>query len=136
MNAEDLPDRYLARIAADWISYFSSSEGSRDDDPALYNPFGVVCELVRCSPLNAWYLINFILNEDKEERTLDLLAAGPLEDFISLHGSQWIDEIEETAEGNLRFCSLLAGTRQFRTPDDVWRRVVIARGNAKPFECD
>ena len=136
MRGEELVDSYLARIAADWIAYFSAPEHSRDAHPDLYNPFGVVCQLVRYSPLLAWDLIQFILSEDKEERTLDLLAAGPLEDFISMHGGEWIEEIEEIAQANPRFCSLLAGARQLNAPDDVWTRVVHARGGATPFECD
>jgi len=136
MLAENLVDPYLARIGADWIAYFSAPEGSRDADPLLFNPFGVVCELVRQSPLHAWDLIQFILAQDKQAQTLDLLSAGPLEDFISFHGLDWIERIEEAAKENPRFRSLLAGAWQLHTPDEIWGRVLAARGDAKPFDCE
>ena len=91
MRREDLSNEYLERIARDWIGYFSVPKRNRDDDPNLCNPFGIVCQLVYYSPVHAWDLILFILDEDKEGATLDLLAAGPLEDFIFEHGSQWIE---------------------------------------------
>ena len=134
MSAEELVEPYLARIAADWIAYFSAPEDTRDGQPALFNPFGVVCELVQHSPLFAWDLIHFILAQDKDGRSLDVLAAGPLEDFISAHGSEWIEDIEESARGNPRFRSLLAGTCQLGAPDDVWARIVATRGDAIPFQ--
>ena len=136
MRTEDLVDPYLARIGADWIAYFSAPEQIRDMDPTLFNPFGVVCELVRHSPLSAWHLIQFILAEDKQARTLDLLSAGPLEDFISFHGGNWIEWIEDAAKESPRFCSLLAGAWQLQAPNEVWSRVVAARGDAKPFVCE
>jgi len=133
MRQEDLVNPYLSRIGADWIAYFSTSEESRAADPALPDPFGVVCELVHHSPLYAWDLIQFILAEDAEGRTLSLLSAGPLEDFISLHGETYIEMIEEAARESHRFRSLLAGVWQLGTPDEVWKRVVAARGEAEPF---
>lgn len=136
MNPEHLVDPYLERIGNDWIAYFSAPEESRDEDPMLFNPFGVVCDLVRYSPLSAWYLIQFILAKDETARTLDLLSAGPLEDFIEYHGSDWIEWIEDTAIEDARFRSLLAGVWQTQTPDDIWSRVVAARGDAEPYVCE
>ena len=136
MRKEDLSNEYLARIATDWIAYFSAPEESRDSDLSLTNPFGIVCELVRYSSVYAWDLILFILEEDRNDRTLDLLSAGPLEDFIGEHGRNYIELIEEAAQDSARFRSLLAGVWQLRTADDIWTRVVAARGDATPFVCD
>jgi hypothetical protein len=136
MQAKDLLDPYLARIGADWIAYFSAPEGIRDADPMLFNPWGIVSQIVRHSSLEAWDLIQFILAQDEKAQTLDLLSAGPLEDFISLHGANWIESIEDAAKENARFRSLLAGVWQLSTPDDIWSRVVAARGDAKWFECE
>lgn len=136
MQPENLISPYLERIGADWIAYFSAPEVSRDADPALFNPWGIVCELVEHSPLFAWDLIQFILIRDEEAQTLDLLSAGPLEDFISIHGENWIEWIEDTAKESPRFRSLLAGAWQLRTSDAIWKRVIAARGDAKSFESD
>lgn len=136
MQAENLINPYLERISADWIAYFSAPKESRDDDPMLFNPYGIVCELVQYSPLHAWDLIQFILAQDNEARTLDLLSTGPLEDFIEIHGANWIEWIEDAAKENPRFRSLLSGAWQLQTPEDIWNRVVAARGDAKSFECE
>ncbi|MCA1649328.1 MAG: hypothetical protein LC753_03315 [Acidobacteria bacterium] len=136
MRKEDLVEPYLSRIAEDWIAFFSAAEETRNDDPGLFNPFGVVCELVRHSPLTAWDLIRFIVAEDSEQRTFDLLAAGPLEDFISVHGEEWIEWIEEAARQSHRLRSLLAGARQFQTSDAIWNRIVAARSDAEPFQSE
>lgn len=133
MNKSDLVDGYLARLANDWIAYFSAPKDSRDDDPNLPSPFGIVNELVQHSPLYAWDFINYVLAEDREEVTLDLLAAGPLENFVSFHGQEWIETIELHARDNPRFQTLLAGVWQSDTPDEVWAPIVLAQGTAKSF---
>lgn len=133
MEESDLVDGYLARLAADWIAYFSAPEDSRANDPNLNDPFGIIHELVKHSPLHAWDFINYVLAHDKGELTLDLLAASPLEDFIAFHGREWIETIEEYARNDPRFQALLAGVWQSGTPDDVWVRIVQAQGTASSF---
>jgi hypothetical protein len=133
MREEDLIDNYLARVARDWISYHSVPEDGRADRKDLYDPFGVVFELVQHSPLHAWDFIRFVLSEDREERSLDILSAGPLEDLISIHGSSLIEHIEDAAKEDPRLRSLLAGVWQFGTPGDIWARIEQARGDAAPF---
>ena len=129
----DVIDRYMIRIANDWISYFSSPETSRDDNPALFNPFMIVDLLVHKMDFYAWDLILLILQLDTEGKSLDLLSAATLETFVSAHGEYWIDQIEEQAKIDPRFRSLLAGIYQFDAKAEIWDRVLVARGNAIPF---
>jgi hypothetical protein len=130
----EIIERYMERIGRDWIEYFGSPEDTRDDDPSLYNPFSVACELVRHSMFMAWELIVYIFENDKGSETLGLLSASLLEDFLSEHGGAWIDEIEVKAANDPRFRSLLAGVWRSHISEDVWSRLVRARGEARPFD--
>ena len=129
----ELWDSYLARIADDWINYFSSPEDVRDIDENLFNPWGLVNKLVHVDGNWAWNLIEIILERDKEGKSLDILAAGPLEDLIVIGGDDCIEATEAWARADERFRRLLAGVWQSDTKRDVWERIVAARGNAMPF---
>lgn len=126
-------DPYLVRIAEDWIAYFSSPEDTRDKDSNLFNPWGIVDKLVCCDVNWAWSLIELILESDRAGMSLDILAAGPLEDLILIGGDGCIEAIEAWARSDERFRSLLAGVWQSDIEQDMWDRIVAARGDATPF---
>ena len=59
---------------------------------------------------------------------LSMLAAGPLEDVISM---RTIDRIEREAAANKRFRDLLGGVWYFRAPEELKARLDALIGDAR-----
>jgi hypothetical protein len=74
-------------------------------------------------PEHAWSAILVALEDPRVEPYLGTLAAGPLEDLLSLHGDRFIERVEETARANVRFAWLLGGVWQHTTTEEIWSRV-------------
>lgn len=53
------------------------------------------------------------------------IAAGPLEHFISKHGKEYIDIIEELAIKDPKFNRLLTGVWKHMTDEKIWNRVKV-----------
>lgn len=77
-------------------------------------------------PQLCWKAILEILNRNPQEKVLGVLAAGPLENLIEDHGSDFIEEIEKEANQNPDFKLLLNGVWESSTPE-VWERILKAR---------
>jgi len=129
----EVDNPYLVRIAQDWIAYYSSPEDTRDQDANLFNPWDIVVLLVNHNGDWAWNFVLLVLERDVVGKSLDILAAGPTEDLISLYGSVYIEAIEEGARSDGRFRSLLAGVWQTDIKQEIWDRIVAARGDAISF---
>lgn len=56
------------------------------------------------------------------------LAAGPLEDLLAHNGPTVIDEVERLARQSAAFRDTLRGVWKNGMTDDIWDRVVVARG--------
>lgn len=56
------------------------------------------------------------------------LAAGPLEELVELHGVEYIDRIETTAQSNLNFRVLLRELIE-TTDKNIWSRILRARSD-------
>ena len=92
----------------------------------------------------AWEELNRILDEDGPDATWPLIlqliergsddvlcavGAGILEDLLAKHGTVVIDRVEAQAAKDQRFRYSLSHAWQADMPDDIWRRVVTARGD-------
>ena len=84
-------------------------------------------DAVHDSPEVAWSAIVQILQGELTEDQISVLAAGPLEDLLAMHGPQFIERVEREAEGNPRFNHLLGGVWQSRMSQEIWERVQKAR---------
>jgi hypothetical protein len=61
---------------------------------------------------------------DNKDEEIDLLGAGPMEDFLNNSGPEYIDVIEKLAGKNSRFMTVLKGVWQTAEMDPlVWARV-------------
>ena len=80
------------------------------------------------APENAWQAVLRILEHDLSAEQISLLAAGPVEDLLSLHGAQFIDRIESEAQRNPAFAHVLGGVWRRNIPAQIWQRVESARG--------
>lgn len=122
-NTDDVPGspKTLApeyeRVVEAWFTYEKT-----------FWAFERVHDLVSNDPDPAWRLIERLVAEAPDDDILGSVAAGPLEDFISDHGVHFIDRIERWAAGDARFRRCLGGVWQSETPDEIWARIVAARG--------
>jgi hypothetical protein len=78
-------------------------------------------------PEHAWSAILAALEDPRMEASLDVLAAGPLEDLLSLHGDRFIERVERTARSDPKFAWLLGGVWQSKMTLDIWARVQAVR---------
>ena len=74
-------------------------------------------------PQVGWRLILGILKYDKSDKILPGLAAGPMEDLLSDHGKEIIEQVKEEARTNDRFNYLLGGVWQNRMDQDIWEEI-------------
>jgi hypothetical protein len=82
---------------------------------------------VHDSPEVAWLAILRILERDLTDDQRAVLAAGPLETLIAMHGSQFIERIEVEAKHSPRFNHLLGGVWKNDSSPEIWGRVELAR---------
>lgn len=75
-----------------------------------------------------WQAVLRIMQRELSEEQISLLAAGPVEDLLALHGAQFIDRIEAEARRSPAFAHVLGGVWQRDIPPEIWQRVEAARG--------
>jgi hypothetical protein len=117
----------LEALVTAWLEFQRTPEGS----PECERRRGVVFtfdDLCTNDPECAWSAIVEITQRESDNEILGVLAAGPLEDLLSRHGSDLIDRVESHAERDLKFRRVLAGTWKCLMTDEVWRRVQLASG--------
>ncbi len=84
-------------------------------------------EVVRDEPEVAWPAILQILERELTEDQTAVLAAGPLEDLLAVHGPQFIERVEREAERSPRLNHLLGGVWQNQIRQEIWERIQRAR---------
>ena len=75
------------------------------------------------NPDELWDPILEILKRDPPTEVIEVLAAGPLEDYIARLGERVIDRVEAQAAADPKFRSLLGGVWRNSMSDEVWTRV-------------
>jgi len=75
-------------------------------------------------------ILGIMMLDEKDEET-DMLAAGPLEDFLVHSGPEYIDAVEKLAAKIPRFRSLLSGVWQSTIDLNVWKRIEKVRGQVR-----
>jgi hypothetical protein len=106
----------IADVVEDWLQQSQSSDG----DSTMY-------DVVHGEPEIAWLAIVQILERELTEGQTAVLAAGPLESLLTLHGAQFIEQVEREAERSRRFSHLLGGVWQNSIPPEIWLRVQKVR---------
>jgi hypothetical protein len=105
-------------LARAWVEQYSKSERDRDDN--FFTMMDYERDLREEDPDKAIDLILAILKIESNPVLLSLLAAGPLEDVISM---ETIDRIEQEAAANKRFHDLLGGVWYYRAPAELKARL-------------
>jgi hypothetical protein len=75
------------------------------------------------NPEELWDPILEILKRDPPTEVIEVLAAGPLEDYIAKLGERVIDRVEAQAAADAKFRNLLGGVWRNSMSDAVWARV-------------
>ena len=114
----------LAELACAWVAQYSKSDRDRDDN--FFAMMDYEGELREEDPDKAIDLIIEILKIETNPALLSLLAAGPLEDVISM---ATIDRIEREALACKRFHDLLGGVWYYRASDELKARLDALVGN-------
>ena len=117
----------LTRLVKAWIKFQYAEEASPWKTQLLWAEH-TLWQLTEDDPERAWQLILTILQEDSSDIILQNLSAGPLEDLLSAHGDRFIDRVEQEAEHNKRFQTLLGGVWQNEISNAVWQRVQAVAG--------
>ena len=104
---------------AEWISNPNRDE-NRSSELIGWNEFDWA---VQDYPELAWQAILDALNQPRMEPHLGTLAAGPLEDLLSLHGNTFIERVEYAARTNPKFAWVLGGVWQGKMSASIWARV-------------
>jgi len=108
----------IEALARAWIEQYSKSDRDRDDN--FFTLMDFERDLREEDPDRAIDVILAILDIETNPVLLSMLAAGPLEDVISM---RTIDRIEREAAANKRFHDLLGGVWYFRAGDELKARL-------------
>lgn len=112
-------------LALAWVEQYSKSDRDRDDN--FFTMMDYERDLREEDTDRAIDLIVEILKIETNPVLLSLLAAGPLEDVISM---ETIDRIEREASANQRFHDLLGGVWYYRASDELKARLdALVGGN-------
>ena len=100
-----------------WIEYHLT----KNDD--FFWAFEQFNDMVEESPEEAWNCILAVVAACTDKNVLGNLAAGPLEDLLTYHGSEFIDRIEIKARQIPEFTVVVKGVWQNDISKSVWGRV-------------
>ena len=104
--AHRLPD--LDRLAR----YYFTPRDPIDDEEVLWagpgvrrsqRGYNIMATLIFREPAAAWLVLLGVLERAPSDDEVDMLAAGPLEDFVRRHADEYIDLIDERATDDPRF---------------------------------
>ena len=82
-----------------------------------------IMELTDENPDELWSIIMKVLSKSQSNTILEILSAGPLEDYLARLGERVIDKVEKEAKLNPDFANLLGGVWQNSMSDEMWSRV-------------
>ena len=98
-----------------------------DDPPTTASEY-VVPMNFSASPEAQWKFIVAAYWRGNEE-THGHLAAGPIEHLLGKHGDEYITMVEQMANDDPLFATMLKGCYQNQMSEIVWQRLCVAREN-------
>ena len=127
----DLVDRtQLKEIAAAYVQHYSTPHVWTEEQVLVMRDNSStnwavenVSEIEYERPELLLDLVLEVLELKPSKEVLEILSAGPLEDYLGKLGEQAIGRVEALAISNPAFASLLGGVWQGRMTDDIWSRV-------------
>ena len=112
----------IGKVAKAWIEMWDYEINDKErDEYEWVEDFEY--DAVYDNPKIAIDLVLEILKLNPENKILEVLAAGPLEQVLANHGTKIIDDIESIAKTNKEFNNLLGGVWKNSMSNEVWKRV-------------
>lgn len=117
----------LNRIADAWIAAQEAEDGTPEHKANWWAVSQVMDWHFDDEADLLWRFILLSCKRRVSDRVAAVLAAGPLEDLLAKHGSNYIDRVEQLANKDEDFNWLLGGVWRSSITTDVWMRVEAAR---------
>ncbi|BFM14748.1 hypothetical protein R50073_09310 [Maricurvus nonylphenolicus] len=120
----------IESIAEAYIGYWSNRYAADDAgviqkaDKSQYEwANDRVMDLTYEAPEDLWEIILVVLSKSPSNEVMEILAAGPLEDYLSKLGGVVIEKVEQQAKLDPAFANLLGGVWKNDMSTEVWERV-------------
>jgi Family of unknown function (DUF6869) len=123
----DVSRKKVISLAHDWAHYQGLPGRERERGP-YFRAMVRLAELVRDDPELAWPVILEIPRIDASDMMLANVAAGPLEDLLVNHGSEFIERVEALAKIDPVFRKMLGAVWKNNISDDIWARLKVVAG--------
>ena len=108
-----------ANLVEEWIYAVKFDVNSGKYEEAILD----VNDMSIDEPDEIWKFILEVLKETNNEKVLSRLAAGPLENLLSLNPERAYEQIEMEARKNDKLRAILGGLWQNLIPDDIWKKL-------------
>ncbi|OBU64197.1 hypothetical protein A9K58_17820 [Stenotrophomonas maltophilia] len=112
----------MENIAEAWVNFNRLAIDANERD-LLTGVLDEVDGIIQRDPGEGWEFIEAVRRMDVDAHLLSNLAAGPLEDYLVVHGEVEIERVECLAKHDPSLRDLLAQTWKNSMSDEVWRRV-------------
>lgn len=120
----------LDALAAAYIEHFSEPHEwgpdlvlrERNTRATEWAP-DAITDLTYENPEALWEFVLEVLHRDPPVEVIEVLAAGPLEDYLAKCGEKVIARVEDRASADPKFRSLLGGVWKNSMTEEVWARV-------------
>jgi hypothetical protein len=109
-------------VVAGWIDLQLAAENSPEWEESFWSHM-LVDDLVNDFPRDAFDLVLSILESNQSDSVKGAVAAGPVEDLLVQHGSEFIDLVEQEAKRSPKFGSMLGGVWRSSMDEDIWLRL-------------
>ena len=116
----------LSKIADAWIAFNEIGIDSPESSD-LWWAIQKVMEWNIDRPELVWEFILLANNMRLSDKVTQNLAAGPLEDLLVAHGSQFIERIVKLAQQDESFSNLLGGVWQNAISPEIWNQLIAVR---------
>jgi len=117
----------LDQIVDAWVAAQIADDGSPEQESNWWAIEQVMDWALDREGEQLWRFITVAYKRDLLDKTIAVLAAGPLEDLLARQGPEFIDRVEELARKDPQFNYLLGGVWRNTMTDEIWQRVQTAR---------
>ena len=115
-------------LAEAWVKLMRLDDENSENSP-LFEAFSLLDDLVYDKPEEAWQVMQLLWKIDSSDEMLSIIAAGPVEDLLSLHGEAFIGRFEELSITDAIFKKLLGAVwGQDRMPPAIYARLKAIAG--------
>ncbi|WP_462158252.1 DUF6869 domain-containing protein [Pseudoalteromonas sp. GB56] len=114
------------KFILDWIEYNNSDR--EDSEENHYTDDFLIDLVLDRRHAELWDFVIRTYDRDLTDTALAVLAAGALEDALSMRGELYISQVEELCKTQPRFKKLLAGVWRNNISQDVWDRMSKVKG--------